>query len=195
MVPEREEVRNGNDRKNIRIVGLSSNLVCWATKGYETTNKFIFQIWRNDRTLGRGDVYGDPYEQTPYCTHSIQHWDDYADGNPDYQQFWFFERLDNKSAFGKCLDDIEKGFGKVPDLKELAGSLHYKLGDLNDPGVVRIFNCMPYTQATLVCQNDTGGDLLDREDQETDVDVLPLGDQVDYILKKRTIYLTSVQNI
>lgn len=51
---------NGNDRKNIRIVGLSSNLVCWATKGYETTNKFIFQIWRNAKTLGRGDIYGDP---------------------------------------------------------------------------------------------------------------------------------------
>ena len=175
---------NGNDRKNIRIVGLSSNLVCWATKGYETTNKFVYQIWRNDKTLGRGDVYGDPDEQTPYCTHSRQHWDDYAEGNPDYQQFWFFERLDNKSAFGKCLDDIEKGFGKVPDFEKVVSELHYKIGDLNDPEVVRIFNCMPYTQATLVCQNDTGGDLLDREDDSAGFENLPFGNQVKQIMDK-----------
>ena len=172
---------NETDRKNIRIVGLSPNLVCWATKGYETTNKFIYQIWRNDKTLGRGDVYGDPSEQTPYCTHSIEHWKSYSNGDPDYQQFWFFERLDNPKSFAKC---AKKGPGKIPNFRELAAGLHYKLGDLNDLDVVKIFNHMPHTQATLVCQNDTMGDLLDRDDRRTDFDDLPYGNEVRQILTR-----------
>ena len=30
------------DRKNIKLVGFSEHVMCWSTKGYETTNKFIF---------------------------------------------------------------------------------------------------------------------------------------------------------
>ena len=56
----------------------------WSTKEYETTNKFVFQLWQNSKTLGRGDVYGDPSEQTPYCTHSKEHWDDYSEDDPHY---------------------------------------------------------------------------------------------------------------
>lgn len=43
---------------------------------------------------------------------------------------------------------------------------------------------MPYTQETLVCQNDTGGDLLDREDMSADFDDLPYGAQVEQIMDK-----------
>lgn len=67
------------DRKNIRIVSFTEHVVCWQTQGYETTNKLVYQLWRNPETIGRGDVYGDPNEQTPYCTHSKRHWDDYAE--------------------------------------------------------------------------------------------------------------------
>jgi hypothetical protein len=33
------------DRKDIKLIGFSEHVMCWATKGYETTNKFIFQLW------------------------------------------------------------------------------------------------------------------------------------------------------
>lgn len=175
---------NDVDRMNIRIIGLSQNLVCWATKRFETTNKFIFQIWRNNKTLGKGGIYGKPNEQTPYCTHSLQHWNEYSNGNSDYQQFWFFERLDNLTAFQKCSSDIENGLGKIPDFKKLAMEFHYQFGDLNNPDIIKIFNHMPYTQAALVCQNDTGGDLLDRDGWSTDFDHLRFGNQVKQIMDK-----------
>lgn len=85
------------DRANIRLIGFTENVMCWATKGYETTNKFVFHLWQNAKTLGRGDVYGDPTEQTPYCTHSKNHWDNYADDDENYQQFWYLKRLEHLS--------------------------------------------------------------------------------------------------
>lgn len=61
---------------------------------------------------------------------------------------------------------------------------HYQFGDLNNPDIIKIFNHMPYTQAALVCQNDTGGDLLDRDGWSTDFDHLRFGNQVKQIMDK-----------
>ena len=49
---------------------------------------------------------------------------------------------------------------------------------------------MPYTQETLVCQNDMGGDLLDNEDMSADFDDLPHGEQVQQIMDKYFVNYT-----
>lgn len=127
------------DRKLIKILGFTSNVVMWQTQEYETTNKFIYQLWQNDKSLGRGDVYGDPQKQTPYCTHSKQHWDDYSeDFGHNYKQFWFLKRIDG---------------------------VEYSTGDLTDPKVVKIFNKMKGTGPdTIIAMNDSGNDMLNKYD-------------------------------
>ena len=73
------------DRERVWVFDFTEHVVVWATRDYETTNKFVYHLWQNAKTLGRGDVYGDPTEQTPYCTHSKNHWDDYSeDFGKDY---------------------------------------------------------------------------------------------------------------
>ncbi len=111
----------------------------WQTKGYETTNKFVYQLWQNEKTLGRGDVYGEPEKQTPYCTHSKQHWDDYSeDFGSSYKQFWFLKRVDG---------------------------VEYSAGDLTNPNVVKIFNKMRGTGPdTIIAMNDSGNDMLNKYD-------------------------------
>ena len=131
------------DRKDIKLVGFSEHVMCWSTKGYETTNKFIFQLWQNEKTLGRGDVYGNPTQQTPYCTHSKQHWDDYSDGDPNYEQYWFLKKPD---------DDLT-----------------YVEGDLSNENVVHIFNSMKgLGRYLLIAMNDSNEDFLDKFDLEFD---------------------------
>ena len=152
------------DRANIRLADSTSNIMCWATKGYETTNKFIYQLWQNAETLGRGDVYGDPSVQTPYCTHSKEHWDDYSQGDPDYTQYWY---LMKPSATG---DETE---------------FEYAPGDLTDGNVVSIFKWLEGKgPEVLVAMNDTFGDLLDKEDQSTTYADLPYGGGIETIDKK-----------
>jgi hypothetical protein len=34
-----------NDRKDIRLLAFTTNVMCWATRGYETTNKFVYHLW------------------------------------------------------------------------------------------------------------------------------------------------------
>ena len=33
---------SSSDRKKIKILGSTSNVVLWQTQGYETTNKFVY---------------------------------------------------------------------------------------------------------------------------------------------------------
>lgn len=132
-----------DDREKIRLLGVSNNVMMWSTAGYETTNKFVYQLWQNDKTLGRGDVYGDPSEQTPYCTHSKQHWDDYSEDFGDkYRQFWFLEKVDG---------------------------VEYSAGDLNNKSVIKAFNAMKgLGPKLLIAMNDSGNDMLDRNDESVD---------------------------
>lgn len=104
------------DRENVGLLASTEHVMCWFTRTYESTNKFVYQLWQNSETLGRGDVYGDPTEQTPYCTHSRQHWNDYSEGDEYYTQYWF--------------------------LKKPEGEFDWTDGDLRRENVVRIFNAM-----------------------------------------------------
>lgn len=91
------------------------------------------------KTLGRGDVYGDPSEQTPYCTHSLQHWNDYSGGDTEYTQYWFLRTVDEMT----------------PDAT----------GDLNNIDVMKAFNAMQGKGVKiLVAMDDSKCDFLDRED-------------------------------
>ena len=135
------------DRKNIKLVSISNHVMCWSTKGYETTNKFIFQLWQNAETLGRGDVYGNPTHQTPYCTHSKELWNDYSDGDSDYEQYWFLKRIETLDVY----EDI---------------NLNYETGDLNNENVVQVFKSMKgLGKSILIAMNDTNGDFLDKYDE------------------------------
>lgn len=131
------------DRKNICLLGASEHVMLWRTAQYESTNKFIYQLWQNANTLGRGDVYGNPSEQTPYCTHSKEHWNDYSEEFGDrYRQFWFLKRLP------------EFNCGK---------------GDLTDSSVVKVFNQMKGLGSELIiAMNDSGNDMLDRRDNSVE---------------------------
>lgn len=149
-----------NDRKNIKLVGFSEHVMCWSTRGYETTNKFVFQLWQNEKTLGRGDVYGDPTEQTPYCTHSKEHWNDYSDGNPNYEQYWFLKKPD---------DDLT-----------------YVEGDLSNENVVHIFKSLKgHGKDLLIAMNDSNEDFLNKYDEEfDDFRALEYGNEVKKINNK-----------
>lgn len=165
------------DRKNIKIVAFTEHVVCWQTQGYETTNKLVYQLWRNPNTIGRGDVYGDPDEQTPYCTHSRNHWDEYAEEyGDDYKQFWYLIRMDNgnvakMSALNKMSSEKYTNERKNPDIvnreMELKKSAKYIIGDLTNPEVSRTFNLMSYSGPyTIIAMNDSGNDFLDKYDNE-----------------------------
>ena len=159
------------DRKDIKLVGFSEHVMCWSTKGYETTNKFIFQLWQNDKTLGRGDVYGDPTEQTPYCTHSKEHWDDYSDGNPNYEQYWFLKKPD---------DD----------------NLTYVEGDLSNENVVHIFKSLKgQGKDLLIAMNDSNEDFLNKYDEDfDDFRVLEYGNEVKNINNKILVIIYKKYN-
>ncbi len=132
------------DRKKIKVLGFTEHVVCWSTEGYETTNKFVYQLWQNSKTLGRGDAYGDASEQTPYCTHSKEHWDDYSHGYARYKQFWFLRR-----PIGEGLT-VEKG-------------------DLTNGSVVAMFNeLLGEGPVRLIAMTDSGNDLLDHNDQHVE---------------------------
>ena len=148
------------DRKNIKLVGFSEHVMCWSTRGYETTNKFVFQLWQNEKTLGRGDVYGDPTKQTPYCTHSKEHWNDYSDGNPNYEQYWFLKKPD---------DDLT-----------------YVEGDLSNENVVHIFKSLKgQGKDLLIAMNDSNEDFLNKYDEEfDDFRALDFGNEVKKINNK-----------
>ena len=143
------------DRKKINVIGFTDHVICWSTEGYETTNKFVYQLWQNSKTLGRGDVYGDASEQTPYCTHSKEHWDDYSHDYARYKQFWFLSRM-------------------------LGEDLTVEKGDLTNGNVVALFNEMRGEGAIrLIAMTDTGNDLLDHNDQRVEkVEKLSFGKEI-----------------
>ena len=143
------------DRKKIKVIGFTDHVICWSTEGYETTNKFVYQLWQNSKTLGRGDVYGDASEQTPYCTHSKEHWDDYSHDYARYKQFWFLSRM-------------------------LGEDLTVEKGDLTNGNVVALFNEMRGEGAIrLIAMTDTGNDFLDRNDHHVEkVEKLSFGKEI-----------------
>ena len=133
------------DLRNIGVFFVGKYASVWFTKTYGSTNKFVYHLWRNAETLGRGDAYGDPDEQTPYCTHSKEHWDEYSHGNPDYTQYWILKRTSETAA-----------------------------GDLGDAQVAGAFSSIGGRGAELlVAMDDTYGDLLDRNDDRITVDEVP----------------------
>lgn len=82
------------DYANIKLIGQSTNMIVWSTKTFESTNKFIYFIWRNDNM---NSSYGEPEENSPFCTRQATHWKSYSHNNPDYQQFWYFKKPENKT--------------------------------------------------------------------------------------------------
>lgn len=147
---------NEHDRKCIRLMCWNSNVMVWGTKEFEPSQKFAVQLWQNIETIDSGSAYGDPEEQCPYCTHSKNHWDSHADGDPDYEQYWYL---------------------KIPE-----GVTCSKRGDLNVPEVVKIYNVLKgLGPDTLICQHDSEDDWCDREDNpisEYGIDIHDAGETV-----------------
>lgn len=155
------------DEKNIRLFASTENVMCWATKTWKSTNKLVFQLWQNAETLGRGDVYGDPSEQTPYCTHSKEHWEEYA-GNlesQEYEQYWF--------------------------LKKPEGEFDWTPGDLSKENVRTIFSAMKGKgPELLLAMDDTDGDFLDRNDRHS-MEVEYIGEIMK--IERDTIYKDQIE--
>ena len=152
------------DRNNIWLLSSTKNVMCWATREYETTNKFIYQLWQNAETLGRGDVYGDPENQTPYCTHSREHWNDYSEGDPAYTQYWFLMKTD--------------------------GDFDFSPGDLKSDNVVQIFNSLKGKgKDILLAMDDSKCDFLNKYDMHStkDVDFLPEVEKIDCFIHKEDV--------
>lgn len=147
---------NDHDRDCIRLMCWNKNVMVWGTKQFEPSQKFAVQLWQNIDTIDSGSAYGDPDEQCPYCTHSKGHWDNHADGDPDYEQYWYL---------------------KIPE-----GVSCTKKGDLNDPEVVKIYNALKgLGPSILVCQHDSSDDWCDRDDNpisEYDVDIHDADDSI-----------------
>lgn len=88
-------------------------------------------------------MYGDPSEQTPYCTHSKEHWDNYSKGDENYTQYWFLKKPEGVSDF-------------TP-------------GDLSKTNVAKAFNAMKGKGAELLlAMDDSRGDFLDRNDEHSE---------------------------
>ena len=140
------------DRKNISLFASTEHVMCWATKTYKSTNKLVFQLWQNAETLGNGGVWGDPSEQTPFCTHSKAEWEKYSGGDPEYTQFWYLEKPE--------------------------GEFDWTPGDLSKPNVAKIFNAMKGKGPELILGlDDTGSDpFLNREDEHSTEGVKYLGE-------------------
>lgn len=147
---------NEHDRKCIRLMCWNSKVMVWGTKEFEPSQKFAVQLWQNIETIDSGSAYGDPEEQCPYCTHSENHWDSHADGDPNYEQYWYL---------------------KIPE-----GVTCSKRGDLNVPEVVKIYNALKgLGPDTLICQHDSDDDWCDREDNpisEYGIDIHDAGETV-----------------
>lgn len=126
------------DLNNIGILGSSKHVVVWYTRTFESTNKFVFQLWQNAETMDRGDAYGDRLSQSPYCTHAKNHWDRYSGGRRDYMQYWYLRKLQGVA---------------------------YPTGDLSNPGVATAFNEMEgFGPGLIIAMNDTDNDFLDDDD-------------------------------
>jgi hypothetical protein len=106
-------------------------------------------------------VWGDPTDQTPYCTHSKNHWDDYSEGfGEDYTQYWFLERFPK---------DVE-----------------FSVGDLSDPTVIKIYNKMVGRGNELLigqADSDFRNPILDRNDENTELYNLKYGNECEKIFK------------
>ena len=138
-----------HDRKCIRLMCWNSKVMVWGTREFEPSQKFAVQLWQNVETIDSGSAYGDPDEQCPYCTHSRNHWDNHADDDPEYEQYWYL---------------------KIPE-----GVSCTKRGDLSTPEVVKAYNALKgLGPEILVCQHDSNDDWCDREDNpisEYDIDI------------------------
>ena len=147
---------NDHDRECIRLMCWNSRVMVWGTKEFEPSQKFAVQLWQNIETIDSGSAYGDPDEQCPYCTHSINHWDNHSDGDPDYEQYWYL---------------------KIP-----TGVSCTKRGNLNSPEVVKIYNQLKgLGPDLLICQHDSNDDWCDRDDNpisEYDVDIHDAGEMI-----------------
>lgn len=127
------------DRQFIRLICWNSRVMVWGTKRFEPSQKFAVQLWQNIQTIDSGSAYGEPDKQCPYCTHAINHWDQYSNGDENYEQYWYLA--------------IPKGVECT------------KAGDLNNSEVVKVYNAMKgLGPKILVCQHDSTNDWCDRED-------------------------------
>ena len=141
------------DAKKIYLLDFSKNVALWVTEGpdRDTTNKLVYQLWNNvedaDSKMNRGDVWGNPKEFSPYCTHSENHWKSYSkkayNNDPkNYKQFWYLK--------------------KIPEA-------NYVKGDLTNKNVQKIFEKMSGTGAdTIICMNDSINEMLDRYDKKVE---------------------------
>ena len=149
------------DLGNIGLFDSSEHVMCWRTRTWKSTNKFIFQLWQNAETLGNGGVFGDPEHQTPYCTHGRSHWNEYARGNPDYTQYWFLEKPE--------------------------GEFDWTPGDLSNENVRKIFDAIEGKGPELLIAMDDSNcdDLRDRNDEYVKaIEYLAYGDEIDKIDRK-----------
>ena len=156
------------DAGNIGLYDSSEHVMCWWTKTYKSTNKFIFQLWQNAKTLGNGGVFGDPEHQTPYCTHGRTHWNDYSRGNPNYTQYWFLEKPE--------------------------GEFDWTSGNLSNENVRKIFDSIEGRGPELLIAMDDSNcdDLRDRNDEYVnEVQYLAYGDEIDKIDRKIREYETD----
>lgn len=125
-------------KRNIRLIHMSPNYIVWGTKTYQaTTYKFISVLWdTNEPTQGN---YGDYKAGSPYCTKQLEHWKNYArDFGDEYEQFWVFE-----NPFGGTMEPDTCQNDYVENLLERMKGMGPRL---------------------LIGQNDSNGDILNRED-------------------------------
>ena len=138
-----------NDKKNIRFLGSTENLICFVTKNYKSTNKFIYGIWRNSNM---NSPYGHPEENSPFCTRMSNHWQDYSDRNANYEQFWIFLKPN----------------GQIPSNQ----------GDLTDQNVENLYRSMSRKgNDLLVGLLDTYNDCNTRDDETVDFPKLDFKDK------------------
>ena len=136
--PEEFELQT-DDILAIELIGESEHIMAWETRGYETTNKFVFNLWQNSNM---NVDYGDKEINSPYCTRMKEHWDSYSQGiyESEYRQIWFLKKLD--------------------------GDFKYNKGTLNNPNVKKIFDAMKgFGPDLILAMDDSGLDLLNDIDE------------------------------
>ena len=112
-------------KRNIRIIGSSNNVVCWATHSYEATADFIEQVW--------GD------SKCPYDNEDASHWNRFAlkafpKDKSLYQQFWFFKKVSGVDYPEADLSDAKAlaAFGEIKDTGDLLIGMNDSMNDFID---------------------------------------------------------------
>lgn len=133
-----------DDMLAIELIGESEHVMAWETRGYETTNKFVFNLWQNPNM---NVTYGNKEINSPYCTRMKGHWDSYSTDTfeDEYRQVWFLIKLD--------------------------GDFKYDKGTLNNPNVKKIFDAMKgFGPSLILAMDDSGLDLLNDKDLPYNMD-------------------------